>query len=71
MTGSNWMPAIELDLTVNDLVIVELKVVEKLLPVHTAQVLSYLKLSGMKLGYLLNFNVAHMKHGVRRIVNGL
>ena len=60
-----------LDLIVEDLVIVELKVVDRLLPVHVAQLLSYLKLSGSKLGYLLNFNVAHMKDGVKRVVNGL
>lgn len=59
-----------LDLLVNDSVIVELKAVEKLIPVHTAQLLSYLKLSGCKLGYLLNFNVVHMKDGIKRLVNG-
>ena len=58
-----------LDLLVNDAVIVELKVVEKLLPIHTAQVLSYLKLSNRKLGYLFNFNVIHMRDGIKRIVN--
>lgn len=59
------------DLLVNDLVILELKSVEKLLPIHMAQLLSYLKLSGCKLGYLLNFNVVHMRDGVKRAVNGL
>ena len=58
-----------IDLLVNDLVILELKVVEKLMPIHTAQLLSYLKLSERKLGYLLNFNVAHMRDGIKRIVN--
>jgi len=60
-----------LDLLINDQVIVELKSVEKFLPLHTAQLLSYLKLSGLKLGYLLNFNVAHMRDGIKRIVNGM
>ena len=60
-----------LDLLVEDIVIVELKVIEKLLPVHTAQLLSYLKLSKRKLGYLLNFNVPHMRQGIKRVVNNL
>ncbi|MBU1691329.1 MAG: GxxExxY protein [Gammaproteobacteria bacterium] len=60
-----------LDLLVGDCVIVELKAVEKLAPIHTAQLLSYLKLSGHKLGFVLNFNVIHMRDGIRRIVNGL
>jgi GxxExxY protein len=60
-----------LDLLVHNKVIVELKAVEKLLPIHTAQLLSYLKLSGCSLGYLLNFNVVHMKDGIKRIVNKL
>ena len=52
-------------------VVVEVKAVEHLAPVHTAQVLSYLKLGGFRLGYLLNFNVAHMRQGIKRLVNGL
>jgi len=60
-----------LDLLVENSVVVELKAVDKLLPLHTAQVLSYLKLSGCRLGYLLNFNVIHMRDGIKRIVNGL
>ncbi len=60
-----------LDLLINNQVIVELKSVEKFLPLHTAQLLSCLKLSGLKLGYLLNFNVAHMRDGIKRIVNGM
>jgi GxxExxY protein len=58
-----------IDLLVEDLVIVELKVVEKFLPIHTAQLLSYLKLSNRKLGYVLNFNVLHMRNGIKRVVN--
>ena len=60
-----------MDLLVADIVVVELKVVEKLLPLHTAQLLSYLKLSNRKLGYLLNFNVVQMRDGIKRIVNNL
>ena len=60
-----------LDLLVGDCVIVELKAVEKLAPIHTAQLLSYLKLSGHKLGFVLNFSVTHMRDGIKRIVNGL
>ena len=60
-----------LDLLIEDKVIVELKVVEKFLPLHVAQLLGYLKLSNRKLGYLLNFNTVHMRTGVKRVVNGL
>jgi len=60
-----------IDLLVGDLVVVELKALETILPVHRAQVLSYLRLGDFKLGYLLNFNVAHMRDGIVRIVNGL
>jgi GxxExxY protein len=59
-----------IDFMVENCVIVELKAVEKLLPLHTAQLLSYLKLSGRKVGLLLNFNVPHLRHGIRRVVNG-
>ncbi len=52
-------------------VIIELKAVEKALPIHEAQLLSYLKLSRCKLGFLLNFNVVKMKDGIRRMVNKL
>ena len=60
-----------IDLLVNDKVIVELKAVSSLEPIHEAQLLSYLKLSGKKLGLLLNFNVKMMKNGIKRIANGL
>ena len=60
-----------MDLLVADIVVVELKFVEKILPLHTAQLLSYLKLSKRKLGYLLNFNVVHMRDGIKRVVNNL
>jgi len=60
-----------LDFLVEDLVIVELKAVEKITVVHEAQILSHLKLMGKKLGLLLNFNVARMAMGVHRKVNRL
>jgi GxxExxY protein len=60
-----------LDLLVADLVVVEVKAVEKLIELHHAQLLSYLKLGRYRLGYVLNFNVPVMKDGIRRLVNGL
>jgi len=60
-----------IDLLVDRRVVVELKAIEALLPVHRAQLLSYLRLGGFKLGYLLNFNVRHMRDGIARVVNGL
>ena len=60
-----------IDLLVGERVVVELKAVETVLPVHRAQLLSYLRLGGFKLGYLLNFHVAHMRDGIARIVNRL
>lgn len=57
-----------LDLLVEKCVIVELKAVEKLKPIHEAQLLSYLKLSGIKLGLLINFNVTRLVDGVVRRV---
>ncbi len=60
-----------IDLLVADRVVVELKALETILPVHRAQLLSYLRLGAFKLGYLLNFNVARMRDGIVRLVNGL
>ena len=60
-----------LDLLVDQGVIVELKAVDKLLPVHEAQLLSYLKLSGHRLGLLTNFHVSYLKDGIKRMVNHL
>ncbi len=60
-----------LDIMVNDCVIVELKSVDDLTDIHRAQILSYLKLSKRKLGFLLNFNVYRMKDGIERFANGL
>jgi GxxExxY protein len=60
-----------LDLMVNDLVIMELKAAEKVLPIHEAQLLSYLKLSGKPIGLIINFNVQHLRDGItRRVLNG-
>jgi GxxExxY protein len=69
--GIELEAAYRIDLLVNDLVILELKVVDQLLPVHTAQLLSYLKLRQRRLGYLLNFNVVHMRDGIKRVVNNI
>ena len=60
-----------LDLLVGNRVVLELKAIETILPVHRAQLLSYLRLGGFRLGYLLNFHVAHMREGIVRIVNRL
>ena len=59
-----------LDLLVEDEIILELKSVEVILPVHKAQLVTYLKLSGKKIGLLINFNVALLKEGIRRRING-
>jgi GxxExxY protein len=59
-----------LDLFVNDKVIVEVKSVDRLAAIHDAQIISYLKISGCKVGLLINFNVKMVKDGVRRFVNG-
>jgi len=56
------------DVFVEDQVIVELKAVDVVHPVHLAQLMSYLKLSGKQLGLLLNFNVRHLKDGIQRVV---
>ena len=58
------------DIVVNGKVIAELKSVEVLLPVHAKQVLTQLRLSGLKLGLLINFGEAHLKNGIKRIING-
>ncbi len=58
-----------IDLLVNDLIIIELKAVEQLAPIHTAQLLTYLKLSGKSLGFLINFNTPLIKQGIKRIAN--
>lgn len=62
---------LRLDFLVANMVVVELKSVEKILPVHKAQVLTYLKLTACKLGLLINFNVSVLKEGIERVVLGL
>lgn len=59
-----------IDLLVENKFIVEIKAVEKLTDVHLAQILTYLKLSNVKLGLLINFNVARLKNGIKRVING-
>jgi GxxExxY protein len=59
-----------IDLLVNDLIVLELKSVETILPIHEAQLVTYLKLSNKKLGLLINFNVILLKEGIRRRING-
>jgi GxxExxY protein len=60
----------KMDLVLDGLVIVELKAVESLAPIHQAQLLTYLRLSGNWLGLLINFNVKVLKDGIKRLVNG-
>ncbi len=59
-----------MDLVVENLVVVELKCVEAFSPVHEAQLLSYLKLSGIHVGLLITFHVAHLRDGIKRFVSG-
>jgi len=59
-----------LDFLVNDKVIVEIKSSDGIAPIHDAQILSYLKLSGCKVGLLINFNVKLVKNGIKRFING-
>jgi GxxExxY protein len=60
-----------LDLLVEDSIIVEVKAIDQLAPIHQAQLLSYLKISGYKVGLLINFNVRVLKSGIIRMVNNL
>ena len=57
------------DLLVEGIMVVELKSVERLLPIHSAQILTYLKLSDLKVGLLINFNAQKIKDGIRRFIN--
>jgi GxxExxY protein len=59
-----------IDLLVEDLVIVEIKCVDAINPVHEAQLLSYIRLSGKNVGLLINFHVAHLRDGIKRMVDG-
>ena len=60
-----------IDMLVEKLIIVENKTVERLLPIHEAQLLTYLKMGGCRLGYLLNWNVPMLKDGIKRLVNNI
>jgi len=75
-----WLPVIydgitieeggyKIDLLVENVVVIELKAVEKILDIHKAQLLSYLKLADRRVGLLINFNVVHLREGIRRLVN--
>ena len=59
---------LRLDLLISKRVVIEVKAVESILPVHKAQLMTYLKLSNFRLGFLINFNVAVFKHGIQRVV---
>ena len=59
-----------LDFPVNDKVVLEIKSSDKIIPIHDAQLLSYLRLSGSKVGLLINFNVKLLKNGIKRFING-
>jgi GxxExxY protein len=67
--GRRIESGLRLDLVVENRVIVEVKAVERLAPLHAAQLLSYLRLSDRQVGLLLNFNVRHMRQGIKRVVN--
>lgn len=68
--GMRFDDALRADLLINDCVIVEIKSVEKILPVHPKQVLTYLRLLNLQVGLLVNFGAPTMKEGLNRIVNG-
>jgi GxxExxY protein len=69
--GAQMDTAFRLDILVENLVALVLKAVERLLPIHKAQLISYLRLGDYPLGYLLNFNVIHMREGIKRVVGKL
>jgi GxxExxY protein len=59
-----------LDFLINDKVVLEIKSSDKVIPIHDAQILSYLRLSGCKVGLLINFNVKLLKNGIKRFIHG-
>jgi GxxExxY protein len=69
--GERFEAAYRIDMLVYDKIVVELKAIETILPVHEAQLLSYLRLTGKKLGLLISFHVPVLKSGIRRVVNNL
>ena len=66
--GAKVEPGFRVDMIVEEKVLLELKAIEKILPIHEAQVLTYLKLSGVGIGLLLNFNAMPLKNGIKRFV---
>ena len=68
--GETFSEGFRADLIVGGLVIVELKSIERVTPAHKKQLLTYLRLNGLKLGYLLNFGEALMRDGITRTING-
>ncbi len=69
--GQRIEAGFRVDILVEDKVVIEIKAIDRFAPIHMAQMLTYLRLGGFKLGYLLNFNVAHMRDGIKRVVNNL
>ncbi len=67
--GMTISPAYRIDFVIEDCLVVEIKCVERFSPIHRAQLLSYLRLSTMPLGLILNFKVAHLRDGIHRVVN--
>jgi len=67
--GMRIESGLRLDLLVEKCVIVEIKAVDGIMPIHKAQLLTYLKLSGLRLGLLIDFNVVHLRDGITRLVN--
>jgi GxxExxY protein len=67
--GQNLGTGFRLDMLVENTIVVELKSIEKIQPVHLAQLLTYLKLRNLELGLLLNFNLTTMREGIKRVVN--
>ena len=69
--GQEFDDGYRIDELVDDLIIVENKAVESIQPIHMAQLITYLKLRNVKLGFLINWNVKLIKNGIQRVVNGL
>jgi GxxExxY protein len=67
--GLKFSPGYTIDFIVETRLVIEIKSLEKVLPVHRAQLLTYLKLTGLPLGLLLNFKVPHMRDGIHRVIN--
>jgi len=68
--GASLGDGFRIDMLVNELLLIEIKAVEQLIPLHEAQLLTYLRLAGKRHGLLINFNVAALKNGIKRVVNG-